>query len=198
MTELDKMISVAAAAQGAVLPLRIRVVSPHASYLHEHLARLDDKDRRTRLGRPVATGAIEAYCTRARCAEPVILGGFVDGCMVASAELFALRDDRFDMVSHAAIADMLIVVEKPSRRRGLAGSLAKEIIRHAASERIALVRMLYDSSNRPMARISKRFGAVHSQTGTSIRAEVCTGWLADNLAQTLIERAPPFRPLIGY
>lgn len=198
MTDLPTMKPVAAANQGANLPLCIRAVSPHAGYLHEHLARLDDKDRRTRLGRPVSPGAIEAYCTRARCAEPVILGGFVDGCMVASAELFALRDDRFDLGSHTAVADMLIVVEKPFRRRGLAGSLAKEIIRHAASQRIALIRMLYDSSNRPMARISTRFGSVHSRTGTNVRAEICTGWLADNLAQTLIERAPPFRPLIGY
>lgn len=184
--------------RGALPAMRIRAVSPHATYLHEHLARLSDEDRRVRLGRQVAAVAVEAYCTRSRCADPLILGCFIEGRMIASAELFELPDDRFGLGHGAAIADLLIAVEKPYRRHGVAQALGQSTIRHAAARRIALVRMAYLENNLPMQRLTASLGAVHNRSGSMVRAELCTGWLRDSLVHTLIERAPGFRPISSY
>ena len=184
------------AAPDGAASVRLRVLSPQASQLHEHLARLDDGDRRVRLGRSVAPTAVEAYCTRARVADPLIVGGFVDGRLVASAELFALPDEPFGVGRAAPMADLLMAIEPSHRGRGLAVRLARELIRHGASRRIALVRMEYDPANTPMARVSARLGAVHNRSGRRVRAELCTGWISDGLVPPLTERRAGYRPLV--
>jgi GNAT superfamily N-acetyltransferase len=162
-TALLQPAAPAAAGDGA--PLRLRILSAHARQLHDHLARLDERDRRARLGRPVATAAVEAYCTRSRVADPLILGGFVDGDLVASAELFAPVDESFAAGGAVPVADLLLAIERPHRGRGLGLRLMNEAIRHGASRRIALVRMEFDRGNLPMERLTARLGAVHHRLG---------------------------------
>jgi hypothetical protein len=195
MTRRTSFPPVAAEAPDGSASVRLRVLSPQASQLHEHLARLDDRDRRERLGRVVAPAAVEAYCTRARVVDPLIVGGFVDGALVASAELFALPEEHFGAGRTAPMADLLMAIEPGHRGRGLAIRLAGELIRHGASRRIALVRMEYDPANMPMARVSARLGAVHNRAGKRVRAELCTGWIGDGLVPPLAERRAGFRPL---
>ena len=93
------------------------------------------------------------------------------------------------------MADLLIAIERSHRGRGLAFRLVKEILRHAARRRIALVRISYEPTNAAMARLTTRLGAVHSRTGQLIRAELCTGWIGEELVPPLTERTPGFRPL---
>ncbi|MGF1624885.1 MAG: GNAT family N-acetyltransferase [Alphaproteobacteria bacterium] len=185
---------------GRTLPgaLRLRIVSPYATPFHEHLARLGERDRRIRLGRTVAAEAIEAYCSRARLTEPLILGAYCDGILVASAELIVLPEERFGFGRTGSIANMLMAIEQGYRRRDLASRLAKETIRHAAVRRIALIRMDYEPTNVPMARLTARLGAVHGWVGGLVRAELCTGWIGDGLVPPLTERRPGFRSLPGF
>lgn len=174
---------------------RVRPLSPHAPQLHEHLMRLDEADRLARLGRCVAAPAVEAYCTRSRVVEPIIVGGFVDGTMVGSAELFTLPEEPFGIGRSAQVADLRIAVEPAFRGRGLALAMAEELVRYGAGQRIALIRIDYEPENRAMARIGARLGAVRVRGRGAVRVELCTGWLGEGLVPIPAERQPGYRRL---
>ena len=69
------------------------------------------------------------------------------------------------------------------------------MIHQATLRRVPLVRMTYTPDNVAMMRLATRFGAIHYRVGDMLRAELCTGWLADALVPVLIEDSPGFRPI---
>lgn len=182
-------------AAGAFVPVRVGMLSRRAPQLHRHLARLDDADRRARLGRPVAAPAVADFCSRARIAEPLVIGGFVRGELIASAELFALPKDHLAVGRAGPIGDLMIATERPYRGRGVAMELIRALVRRAALCGIPLVRMDYDPDNVAMARLTARLGAVHSRFRGLVRAEILTGWLSDGLVPLPAERQPGYRTL---
>lgn len=178
-------------APGAVL----RLVSPHAARLHDHLARLDARERQLRLGRHVEASAIRAYCNRPRTQKALIIGGFVDGQLVASGELVGLPDIPARGDGGASIAELVVAVEPTYRSAGLASQVCRHLIQHAAQRRAPLIRMTYHPDNVAMMRLAAQFGAMHYRVGDMLRAELCTGWLGEELAPILIEDSPGFRPI---
>ncbi|MEZ5668590.1 MAG: GNAT family N-acetyltransferase [Alphaproteobacteria bacterium] len=174
---------------------RIRAIGAHAPLLHEHLARLSEIDRCARLGRPVAAPAIEAYCTRLRGEESLIVACVVGDRVVASGELVESAEDRV-FGGGNGVADLTIAVEEPHRRAGIAGRVCAELIRRAPQRRLALVRMAYAADNAAMARLAHRLGAIDREMAGRTTAEICTGWMNDALMPILFERSAGFRPLL--
>lgn len=133
----------------------------------DHLLRLDADSRRLRFGHMVGDDFIVEYANRSKTmaghSQCVIYGGFVDGEMIAAAELRKLGE------VWAPDAEAAFSVESAYQDTGIGTLLMGRLIRSARNRKIQHIYMNCLVENGKMQRIAKKYEAdLHFEYGSVI------------------------------